>query len=260
MSRQQEHPQPSKGSAPQSTKVTPFQRVERHVLRRIVSGFIVLIPLIVTILILRYAFIYVDNIFRGDSGFFTRIIRGGPLDFAGVGVIFSLIVLYLVGLLVSARAGRRAFDWPDAVLSRVPVVKSIYGVAKQAADTLSSSMDRQFHRVVFLEWPRPGVTAMGFVTGHCNSPEEEKTMVVVYIPTVPNPTSGMLAILPEEEVIETGITVEDAMMMVFSGGIVLPDSMQVQTWASLSRLTGDSSVHLPRRPDSSDASRTTRSD
>ena len=144
------------------------------------------------------------------------------------------------------------------MLSRVPVVKSIYGVAKQAADALSSPLDRQFHRVVFLEWPRPGVRAMGFVTGHWGSPGEDK-MVVVYIPTVPNPTSGMLAILPENDVVETDITVEDAMKMVFSGGIVLPESMRVQTWTGMPRPTGDSSAGLPHRPNPPDASRTTPS-
>ncbi len=114
-----------------------------------------------------------------------------------------------------------------------PVVKNIYGVAKEATDTLSGPMRHRFSRVVFLEWPRRGYMALGFVTGHFHSPVERKMLLVVYIPTVPNPTSGNLAFVPEEEIIETDLTVEDAMKVVFSGGIVMPEMMGVQTKVGL---------------------------
>ncbi|MQG70468.1 MAG: DUF502 domain-containing protein, partial [SAR202 cluster bacterium] len=90
---------------------------------------------------------------------------------------------------------------------------------------LSTGSQHEFSRVVFVEWPRPGVTAMGLVTGHCHMPDSDTMKIVVYIPTVPNPTSGMLAILDEDQVTETDITVEEAMKVVFSGGIILPDMM-----------------------------------
>ena len=212
-----------------------MQRLERHLGRRVISGFLVLIPLLVTVLILRFIFYYVDGIFRGEGGFFTPLIRDTPLDFQGVGVIFALIVLYVVGLLVSARAGKRAIDWQSAILSRIPVVKSIYGLTKQAADALSAPMGHEFSRVVFLEWPRSGVMAMGLVTGHCHFPGEDKSMLVVYIPTAPNPTSGMMAFVSETDILETDISVEDAMKVVFSGGIVLPEGMQIKGPPRLSR-------------------------
>ena len=132
---------------------------------------------------------------------------------------------YFVGALVLAGSRRRVVQLQSAILSRIPVVKTIYGVARQAAEALATSQ-HSFSRVVLLEWPRPGIMAMGFVTGHCHLPADDRTMLVVYIPTVPNPTSGMLAILPETEVTDTDITVEEAMKMVFSGGIVLPDAMR----------------------------------
>ena len=109
------------------------------------------------------------------------------------------------------------------MLSRIPVVKNIYSVANQATQALSTPLEHQFSRVVFIEWPRPGVRALGFVTGHIHArSERQQGTVVIYIPTVPNPTSGMLAWINEEDVMETDITVEDAMKVVFSGGIVLP--------------------------------------
>ena len=161
------------------------------------------------------------------------IIRNSFLDAIPAGTVLAwtvLIVLllgffYFVGALVVAGSRRRVVQLQSAILSRIPVVKTIYGVARQATDALATSQ-HSFSRVVLLEWPRPGIKAMGFVTGHCHLPADDRTMLVVYIPTVPNPTSGMLAILPETEVIDTDITVEEAMKVVFSGGIVLPEVMR----------------------------------
>ena len=193
-----------------------LQGLESHVIRFVLAGFLVLIPLIITVVVVRIFFNYLDDFVQpwlGDRVWF--------LDFPGVGVVAILLLLYVIGALVSWEAGRIAVNWQGAILSRIPVVKSIYGVAKQATDALSSPLGHHFSRVVFVEWPRPGVMALGLVTGHISSPEGEN-LVAVYIPTVPNPTSGMLAFISEDEVTDTNISVEDAMKMVFSGGIVLP--------------------------------------
>ena len=201
---------------------TSFQRLEGHFLGTMVSGFVVLIPLLVTILILQFVFVRLDGVFRGEGGFLSRT----PLNFPGVGVVVLVVVLYGMGLIVSGRVGRRrVIQWQGAVLSRIPIVKSIYSVAHQATEALTSSTGHRFSRVVFLEWPREGFLALGFVTGHCHLPVREETLIVVYIPTVPNPTSGNLAFVSEREVTETDMSVEDAMKVVFSGGIVLPETM-----------------------------------
>ena len=208
-----------------------LQRVESHILRRMFEGLFVLIPALVTIWILYFVLSQIDKFVR-------TLVRGSQLDVldkAGLGVAVALIALYAMGMLVANRLGRRAIGWQNAVLTRIPIVKSIYGVAKQAADTLSSPAGHRFSRVVFIQWPREGVLAMGFVTGQFHSPLKGETLVAVYIPTVPNPTSGNLAFVPEEDIVETSMTVEDAMKMVFSGGIVLPEVLGQQSQASLSR-------------------------
>lgn len=226
----------STGQAPQSY----YQRGERHFWRRIAAGFFVLVPLLATFLIIRFVFGYVDGIFRGDSGLLTRWIEGTPLDFPGVGVAFTITLLYVIGLLVAAEAGRRAVNWQNAVLSKIPVVKSIYGVAKQATDSLVSPSGHKFSRVVFIQWPREGLLAMGFITGHCPSPTGKgEDLLVVYIPTVPNPTSGNLAFVTENQVVESKLTVEEAMKIVFSGGMVLPEKMTVPSVPGQNSLPGD---------------------
>ena len=200
----------------------PLQRLEGHFLGTMASGLVVLIPLLVTILILQFVVVSLDGVFRGDGGLLSRT----GLNFPGVGVVVLVVVLYGMGLIVSGRVGRRrVVQWQGAVLSRIPIVKSIYSVAHQATEALTSSTGHRFSRVVFLEWPREGFLALGFVTGHCHLPVQEDTLIVVYVPTVPNPTSGNLAFVSEREIIETDMSVEDAMKVVFSGGIVLPETM-----------------------------------
>lgn len=193
-----------------------IRRVESHLLGRIASGFVLLVPLIIIILIFKYAFTYIDgfvrplisNSFLGDTW----------LNFPGIGILFTFIFLYIFGAFIAGRRFQRA---QDAILTRVPIVKSIYSVSRQSIDALSSSGE-YYSRVVFLEWPRPGVRAMGFVTGHLERSDNQTPLVVVYIPTVPNPTSGMLAWISEDELINANVSVEEAMKAVFSGGIVLP--------------------------------------
>ena len=212
-----------------------LQRVEHHILQRMFSGLLVLIPLLVTVFVLVFISSRVD-------GFVRTLARGARLDILdrpGAGVVVALVIFYVVGAVVASKIGRRAVDWPNAILTRIPIVKGIYGVAKQATDALSSPMGHQFSRVVMLEYPRPGILAMGFVTGHVHSPLDDKMLVAVYIPTVPNPTSGMLAFVSQDEITETDLTVEDAMKVVFSGGIVLPDSLRRERLPSYSDANND---------------------
>lgn len=204
--------------AEEQTKDSVRHRVERHLWRRMASGFLVLIPLIVTIVILDLVIDFLDGFVRP-----LPFVHDQPYDIYGIGLVFSLVLLYIIGSMVTGRMGSKALNWQDAVLRRIPVVKNIYGVASQATAALSTPLEHQFSRVVFIEWPRPGVRALGLVTGHVHNPATGGGTVVVYIPTVPNPTSGMLAWVSEDQVTETDITVEDAMKAVFSGGIVLPD-------------------------------------
>ena len=142
-----------------------------------------------------------------------------------------ILIFYLIGLLISVGVGKRLMGWMSDVLRRIPVVKGVYGVTLQATSALTAQYN--FSRVVFIEWPRDGMIAMGFVTARVQAPGREETLAIVYIPTVPNPTSGNMALVVEDDLFETDLSVEDAMKLIFSGGIVPPDEI------SLARLTRD---------------------
>ncbi|MYA61279.1 MAG: DUF502 domain-containing protein [Dehalococcoidia bacterium] len=214
-------------------KVPAFRKVERHFWRRMSRGLLVIIPLLVTILILRYLVVILENLIRPVTTLILEIPYIGHIPASTpiawlIAVSGILVFLYVLGWIVTGERGQRSVKVAlNSVLDRIPVVGKIYTVANQATEAISTPMSSQYSRVVFLDWPREGVRAMGLVTGQYYVPNEDRVMLTIYIATVPNPTSGMLAIIPEDEVVETDISVEDAMKIIFSGGIVLPDMMQV---------------------------------
>jgi uncharacterized membrane protein len=229
---QQNSAREAAGGNPVASRRSPIRRLQRHASRRVVTGFLLLVPLGITVWVSYFVFSVMDGVFRGEDGILRFMVRDRPWDFWGVGVVITLFLLYITGAFL---AGKRVRRWEDALLSKIPIFGSIYSVSRQSIDALSSSTGQHFSRVVFVDWPRPGTKALGFVTGHLHGGLSGGVpMVVVYIPTVPNPTSGMLTWVPEDDVINTDITVEDAMKTVFSGGIVLPDEV---TTAGIAALT-----------------------
>ena len=183
------------------------------------KGLLELVPLLVTIIALVYLFNATEGLREWP------FIKGQPWDFPGVGLVFLLIIFYLIGLLAIFRIGQLILTGVHKLMNFIPVVRTLYGVTEQAMASVGSSAN--FSRVVFIEWPREGMMAMGFVTGRARGPGRAEDLVSVYVPTVPNPTSGNMAFVLEDDVVETDMSVEDAMKLIFSGGIVLPESISM---------------------------------
>ena len=206
-----------------------LQKFGGHIQGKTMSGLMALVPLLVTVIVLLFIIGYADRFIR-PLGF----VSGKPWDVPGIGIAGAVVIFYAIGLLVSTRFGRKLMDLKSAVLNKVPVVKTVHSVTQQATSILTAQYG--FTRVVFIEWPREGMVAMGFVTGRAYSEDTGQSIVVVYIPTVPNPTSGNMAFIIEDDVMETDLTVEDAMRLVFSGGIVLPEVLSI---ARMPRVRGE---------------------
>lgn len=205
-----------------------LRHIDSHIQGRMVAGLINLLPTLITVIVLLFLIGNADSLVRP-----LPFIEGEPWDFPGVGVVVLVALIYLVGLMVWVKPGMKLLELFNAFLSRTPIVKSIFGVSQQAVAAFASQYN--FSRVVFVEWPREGMIAMGFVTGRIYAPSKDWSVVAVYIPTVPNPTSGNMAFVIEDDVIETDLTVDGAMRLVFSGGIVLPEYLTL--------------ARLPREPD-----------
>lgn len=198
--------------------------VENHVWGRVKAGFMLFVPILVTYLVLRLLVSYTDDLLDPLLNQLAPALDLLPFQPPGLSLLLLFIIFYFTGLVVSPRVGRMTMAAQHAVFSRIPVVKSIYGLTEQVTGYLSSY--DEFSRVVLVEWPKPNVFALGFVTGQCELRGDEDERIAIYIPTVPNPTSGMFALMSKTEVYDTDISVEEALKLVLSGGIALPEKLR----------------------------------
>lgn len=143
----------------------------------------------------------------------------------GLGLVVLVIVLTMIGALTAGLLGRWMVRTGERILNRMPVVRSVYAALKQIFETILSRQSQAFRKAVLVEYPRRGIWAIGFITGTTEGEVQnltEEETVNIFLPTTPNPTSGFLLFLPRSEVIELDMSVEEAIKMVISGGIVTP--------------------------------------
>ena len=189
-----------------------------HLKEKFGAGLFIVIPLGITLFILKFLFSFADGILGTYlDGLFTAITHR-ETHFPGLGMLTGAVIVYLLGLLATNVLGNHLIKWGDDLLSRIPLVKSIYVSSKQITNVLRDGKS-SYHRAVFVEWPRQGVRAIGFVTAEVE--REGEKMVVVYVPTMPNPTSGFALFFHAGDVMDSGMTVEDAVKFVVSGGMMV---------------------------------------
>lgn len=180
------------------------------------AGLLVIIPIAVTAVVLKFLFDMLDPILQPLLG----LLPGDRIP--GLGLISLMVAVYLVGLVATQVVGRRLVNLTHRIMERIPVVKSIYGTTRIGVEFLSGSGDHPYRGVVLVDFPRAGMKAIGLITanlGVLNGAE----MVAVYVPTTPIPSSGFLVVLPMDEVIVTEMSVDDAMKIIISGGILAKD-------------------------------------
>lgn len=143
----------------------------------------------------------------------------------GIGVIATLLVVFLTGLVTANIIGQRLLRFWEGVLSRIPVVKSVYYSVKQVSDTLFSSSGEAFRKALLVQYPREGIWTIAFQTGQPGGDVVnylDGEYVSIYVPTTPNPTSGFFLILPRKDVIELDMSVDEALKYIISMGVVAP--------------------------------------
>jgi uncharacterized membrane protein len=148
-----------------------------------------------------------------------------PFGVPGLGLIVVFIILTLIGFLAAGYAGRLVMRTSEAVLARVPVISSVHSWTKQVFETVLSRKSSAFREVVMVEYPHRGCWAVGFITGRTEGEVQEltsETVVNVFVPATPNPTTGFLLFIPEHDVHHLDLTVEEGIKLVISGGIVVP--------------------------------------
>ena len=191
-----------------------------------VSGLLVIVPVAITIGVLQWIIGTLDQtlLILPEAWRPDRLIG---VHIPGFGVLLTLAILLVTGAVVSNFLGKKIVHWGDQLVSRIPVVRSIYSSVKQVSDTLFSPGGNAFRTAVLVQWPRQDVWTIAFVTG---APGGEVAgylpgeFVSVYVPTTPNPTGGYFVMLPRRDCIELRMSVDDALKYVISMGVVVPNA------------------------------------
>jgi len=174
-----------------------------------------------------------------------------PFSVPGLGLLITIAFLTLVGFLAAGLAGRTLVRIGERLLSRMPVVRSVYSTLKQIFVTVLAQSSRSFREVVLVEYPRRGIGAIAFVTGssHDENPSSaEDELVKVFLPPTPNPTSGFLLFVPRKDLVHLDMTVEEGIKLVISGGIVGP-RIELRTLEALAQRAGPEDMQKHVEPE-----------
>jgi uncharacterized membrane protein len=207
-------------------KIKGYKPVMGYIRRYLISGLLVWLPIWVTLLVFKFL---VDILSETLSMLPHRYQPDALIGFhiPGIGVLITLVIIFLTGIIAANFLGKRFIDFCDAIMGRIPLVRTVYNGAKQVSDTLFTPGGQSFRKVLLVQWPREGLWSIAFQTGDSTpavtSHLKDHEMVSFFIPTTPNPTSGFLMMAPKKEVIELEMSVDQALKFVISIGVVQPD-------------------------------------
>jgi uncharacterized membrane protein len=183
--------------------------------RVFVAGLLVTLPAVLTAYVLWVVFAYLDGLLQ------PLLDRVLPFPIPGVGFLALITLILMVGLFASHFIGERIVGGVTRRLERIPLWSPVYRALRDISEVLLSDRSKSFRRVGLIEWPRPGIYAMVFVTSEDASPADEKVgreLVSVLLPTTPNPTSGFYMMVPREQLVYLDLSVEQALKVIISGG------------------------------------------
>ncbi len=205
-------------------------RLQQDLKNDLIAGLLVVIPLATTIwlstVVTRFVLAFLTSIPKQLNPFITLNPLLQDLINLVLGLTVPLLGILLIGLMARNFVGRWLLEFGEGTLSRIPLAGSVYKTLKQLLETFLRDNSTRFRRVVLVEYPREGLFSVGFVTGLVGpslQPELDETLLSVFIPTAPNPTTGWYTLVPESSVKDLNISVEDAFRTIISAGIVNPD-------------------------------------
>lgn len=195
-------------------------QISKAIRQYFIGGLLVWLPIMATYIVIRFILQLMDSsINLLPEGLQPEHLFG--FNIPGIGLILTVAVLLLTGLMVANFVGGRIVTFWEKALSRIPLVRSVYGAVKQVSEALLHPSGKSFRKVLLIEFPRKGVWSIGFQTSEtfAHAPREGNHLTV-FVPTTPNPTSGFLLIIPEEETVELSMSVEEGLRTIISVGVV----------------------------------------
>jgi uncharacterized membrane protein len=190
------------------------------------AGLLVVVPVVASLSLLIWFFTWLTDFILPLA--IRDYLRASPYPvflFRMLALVVAVFVVTGVGWLMRLMVGRQLLSLIEALIGRVPLLNKTYGFVKEISHTLLSGQKTMFQRVVLIQYPRPGVYAVGFVTNEAEGEAQAKTKATVlnvFLPTTPNPTSGFLLMVPKSEVVDLEMSVAEGMKLVISGGAVMP--------------------------------------
>lgn len=195
-----------------------------HIRRYLIAGLLLWLPIWITLLVVRFVVNLLDvSLSLLPKAYQPDVLLG--MHIPGVGVLVSLLIILLTGVLITNFLGRRLVQFGESIVAKIPLVRSIYMAVKQVLETLFSNSGQSFRKVYLIEYPRRGAWSIAFQTGECAEEIEDivqPDMLTLFVPTTPNPTSGYLILVPRKEAYELKMSVEQALRLVISLGVVQP--------------------------------------
>lgn len=193
------------------------------------TGLVVIAPIGLTLWLIWTVAGWVDSWVLPFVPVWLRPDQYVGLNIRGIGVVVFLIFTILIGWMAKGIIGKSLIRWGEGLVEGLPVVRSVYKGLKQIAETVFAQSDTSFDKACLVEYPRPGIWAIAFISTSAKGEIDAKVPVdesktAVFLPTTPNPTSGFLLFLPKSTVIELDMSVEDAAKLVISAGLVYPNS------------------------------------
>lgn len=187
-----------------------------------VTGIVVLVPIVVTFLVLRLVFRWLDNLAQP----LTQQIFQTEGYIPGLGIALTIILIWLAGIIANNVLGRRLIGHGHEFLERLPIIGNIYSPVKQFIEKVATPQTTGFKQVVLAEYPSDGRWILGFATGEVQLDDAGSVGQCVFVPTSPNPVTGWMVILPTEKVKPTSMSVESAMQLIVSAGVVIPTELR----------------------------------
>ena len=179
------------------------------------AGLFAIVPLALTFYIIKIIIVFLDQL---TAPIMARI----NLEIPGFGLILTLLIIFALGVFVTNVLGRRLFSWGERLISSIPLVKNIYNTLKQITNAFSGATKTEnYQRVIYIQYPRKELWTISFVTGDSVDKSGEEYNHE-FVPTTPNPTSGVFIIIPKKDAIEAALTVEEGLKAVISGGLLAP--------------------------------------
>jgi uncharacterized membrane protein len=202
------------------------KKLFKHLRTKIFAGILVVLPLGITFLVLKFVFNTLDSILDPLIPNVNISLFHHVFHLPGIGIVSFFILLYLIGVITTNVLGHELVIWGDRLFKTIPVVKNIYSSSKQLTDAFSATQKGSFRQAVFVEFPQDGNYVLGFVTNELIDLEQQ-VKVAVFVPTAFVPPQGFLLFLPKEKLLPSQLTIEEAIKAIMSVGIVTPQTLSV---------------------------------